>query len=102
MFCDKCGSLMLPSGKKIKCTNCGEEKEILNSQEFKLTGENKRKNKLLILDEEIRTLPTTRAECPRCKNMEAEWWLLQTRKADEAETRFFRCTKCKFTWREYN
>ncbi len=93
---------MLPSGKKVKCTKCGEEKEILNSREFKLTDENKRKNKLLILEEGVRTLPTTSAECPRCKNMEAEWWLLQTRKADEAETRFFRCTKCKFTWREYN
>ncbi|MDP6459515.1 MAG: transcription factor S, partial [Candidatus Hydrothermarchaeota archaeon] len=30
------------------------------------------------------------------------WWLLQTRKADESETRFYRCTKCKFTWREYS
>ncbi|MBI2112883.1 transcription factor S, partial [Candidatus Woesearchaeota archaeon] len=25
----------------------------------------------------------------------------QTRGADEPETRFFRCTKCNYTWREY-
>jgi DNA-directed RNA polymerase subunit M len=54
------------------------------------------------VDEEIQTLPTTRVECPKCKNNLAEWWLLQTRKADESETRFYRCTKCKFTWREYS
>ncbi|MEE8168368.1 MAG: transcription factor S, partial [Candidatus Hydrothermarchaeales archaeon] len=71
-------------------------------QEFKLTQTLKKKNKLLILEDEIGTLPTTDAECTRCGNTLAEWWLRQTRGADEPETRFFRCTKCKFTWREYN
>jgi len=101
MFCEKCGSLMLPKDKKLVCTKCSEEKEILNTEEFKLTRKGKKNNKLLILEDNIKTLPTIRAECPKCGNMLAEWWLLQTRKADEAETRFFRCTKCKFTWREY-
>lgn len=102
MFCDKCGGMMLPQGSKLVCTKCNDEKEILNREEFKLIQGNKKTRKLLILDEEVRTLPTTRAECPKCGNMKAEWWLLQTRKADESETRFFRCTKCKFTWREYS
>ena len=97
MFCDRCGSLVLPKGKKLICTRCGYEKK----GEFKLTQENKRENKLVILDEEVRTMPTTRVECPKCKNLEAEWWLVQTRGLDEPETRFLRCTKCKFTWREY-
>jgi DNA-directed RNA polymerase subunit M len=30
------------------------------------------------------------------------WWMLQTRSADEATTQFFRCTKCKHTWRNYS
>jgi DNA-directed RNA polymerase subunit M len=94
---------MLPKNKKLVCNRCGAEKEISNTDEFKLKSKEKGKSKILILEEEdIRTLPTTRVECKRCGNMEAEWWLLQTRKADEAETRFFRCTKCKFTWREYS
>ena len=101
MFCEKCKSLMLPNGKKLVCTGCNFERVIEGGDKYKLSSDEKKKNKLLIVDEEIRTLPTTRAECKRCKNMEAEWWLLQTRKADESETRFFRCTKCKLTWREY-
>ncbi len=101
MFCEKCKSLMLPKGKKLVCTRCSFKKDIGNAGEYKVSLKEKKKNKLLIVDEEIRTMPTTRAKCDRCGNMEAEWWLLQTRKADESETRFFRCTKCKFTWREY-
>ena len=101
MFCDKCGSLMLPKNKKLVCTRCGAEEEIENEEEYRIVRKEEKKEKMLVVDQEVRTLPTTRAECSRCGNMEAEWWLLQTRKADEAETRFFRCTKCKFTWREY-
>ncbi len=101
MFCEKCKRLTLPKGKKLVCTRCSFKTAIGETNEYKLSLKEKKKNKLLIVDKEIKTLPTTRAECQRCKNMEAEWWLLQTRKADESETRFFRCTKCKFTWREY-
>lgn len=101
MFCEKCKSLMLPKGGKLVCTRCDFERDIEGRDTYKLASDEKEKNKLLIVDEEIRTLPTTRAECKKCGNLEAEWWLLQTRKADESETRFFRCTKCKFTWREY-
>ncbi|MFQ5815360.1 MAG: transcription factor S [Candidatus Hydrothermarchaeaceae archaeon] len=102
MFCDKCGALVLPRDKKLVCTNCGDKKEILNTKEFKLIQKNKKKNKLLIVDEEIRTKPTVAVECAKCGNNLAEWWLRQTRGADEPETRFFRCTKCKYTWREYS
>jgi len=101
MFCEKCKSLMLPKGKKLVCTRCNFEKDIKGADEYKFYSNEKKKSKLLIVDEDIRTMPTTRVKCERCENMEAEWWLLQTRKADESETRFFRCTKCKFTWREY-
>jgi DNA-directed RNA polymerase subunit M len=31
----------------------------------------------------------------------AYFWTQQTRGADEPETRFFKCTKCSHTWREY-
>ncbi|MCK7525274.1 MAG: hypothetical protein MZV64_50535 [Ignavibacteriales bacterium] len=47
-------------------------------------------------------LPTTNARCPECGNNVAYWWLRQLRSADESEVRFFRCTKCSRTWREYD
>ncbi|GAI81579.1 unnamed protein product, partial [marine sediment metagenome] len=34
-------------------------------------------------------------------NEKAYFWSVQTRSGDEAETKFFKCTKCEFTWREY-
>ena len=52
--------------------------------------------------EQIRTLPTITVRCPECNNNEALWWLRQLRSADESEVRFFRCTKCSHTWREYD
>ncbi len=39
--------------------------------------------------------------CPRCGNDEVLAWMMQTRAADEPPTRFYRCTKCGYTWREY-
>jgi DNA-directed RNA polymerase subunit M len=53
-------------------------------------------------EEHIITLPTMKVRCPDCGHLTAEWWLRQLRSADESEVRFFRCTKCKHTWREYD
>ena len=53
-------------------------------------------------DAGINTRPTTNVICPKCGHGKAEWWLQQTRSADEAETRFFKCLKCRYTWREYD
>ncbi len=68
-----------------------------------------RKTKAIALAQEIKygkeiedTFPKMKADCPKCKNNEVWWWTEQTRAADEPETSFFRCTKCRHTWREYD
>lgn len=96
---------MLPKEGKLVCTGCGEEKAPgKGKEEYKVVKKDKKKDTMLILDnpDEVQTLPVTKAECAKCGHNKAEWWLFQTRKADEAETRFFRCKKCGFTWREYD
>ncbi len=55
-----------------------------------------------VIDENSVALPKTDNECQKCHNKKAYWWLEQTRSADEAPTRFYRCTKCGNTWREYS
>ena len=44
-------------------------------------------------------IPTIKIECEKCGNDEAVWWMLQTRSADEPTTQFYRCSKCRYTWR---
>jgi len=52
--------------------------------------------------EDLDTMPIDdQVFCSKCGNRGAYWHLRQTRSADEATTRFYRCTKCKNTWREY-
>ena len=52
--------------------------------------------------EKVEIHPKIKIECSKCKNKVAYYWTQQTRGADEPETRFFKCTKCNYTWREYS
>jgi len=44
---------------------------------------------------------TIKSDCEKCHGKEGVWWSFQTRSADEPETRFYKCTKCNHTWRDY-
>ena len=49
----------------------------------------------------MQVLPIVGEKCIKCGNDKAFFWTVQTRSGDEAETKFFKCTKCEYTWREY-
>ena len=104
MFCPKCGSIMMPKkekDKRVLVCACGyidksgektSVKEVINPEK-----------ELEVVDEGKDThLPEIDIECPKCGNNKARFWLVQTRSGDEAETKFYKCTKCKHTWREYD
>jgi len=98
-FCPKCGSFMIMKGGKFVCRKCGYEEE---SEKREFVIESKRSgNDIPVIEEKVETLPKTKVVCPYCGNTEAYWWIRQMRAADEPETRFYRCTKCGKTWREY-
>lgn len=103
-FCPNCGGMLLPNGDKIKCGSCGYEKNLSadKTSEYAVSEKIQAKDNIIMKGEDVETLPTTKAVCPECGNTKAFWWLLQTRSADEAPTRFFKCTECKHTWREYD
>ena len=94
---------MFPKDNCFKC-KCGYEKEITKEQknEYEVSEKVSSKENIIVKGDDVRTLPTTRVICPKCGNKVAYWWLQQTRRADESETRFLRCTKCGQTWREYD
>ncbi len=105
-FCPNCNSVLLPDRKRkiLVCKKCGyEDAGECGEQRFK-ESINPQKETVIVKhsdNSEDRVLPVTKAECRRCGNMEAFYWMMQTRRADEAPTRFYRCTKCGHTWREY-
>jgi len=86
LVCRKCGH-KLKSSEKVTIT----EKVVEGKKEVIVMGK----------DEGIAELPTTTVMCPKCENMEAYWWMQQTRAADEPPTIFYKCKKCGYSWRSY-
>ena len=109
-FCPKCGSLLRPQRKEGKvvllCTKCGyvEENVVRGSLSIRREIVHTDKEKTIIIEspEQLpRIASIAKVECPKCGNKEAYVWMMQTRRADEPPTRFYRCTRCGHTWREY-
>lgn len=100
-FCPKCGSVLIEKRKNFGCIRCG----YTSKNKVKIEASEKLQEKQqvgVIKERDTDVFPTTNAVCPKCGHREAHFWTAQTRAGDEAETRFFRCTKCKHTWREYH
>ncbi len=100
-FCQNCGKLLLPKNNILQCYNCGYEKIISNDKKKDYIIEEKLldNQELIVIEDNVNTMPTTKGLCYKCHNRELEWWMVQTRKADEATTIFYRCTNCGNTWR---
>jgi len=108
-FCDKCGSVLEPQKKGTKiilvCRKCGKKKSTIKKGDYKMSiSTGKKPEKIIVVEKtkNFEALPTTKVECPKCNNKKAYWWMQQTRASDEPPTRFYRCVKCKHTWREYS
>jgi len=101
-FCPDCKSIMIPTEGVLVCRKCGKKIEMTKNDALVSRTEQKERHMTVIDGEEAAGLPTIKARCPECKNDTAYWWLRQLRSADESEVRFFRCTKCNYTWREYD
>lgn len=111
-FCPRCGGLLRPykHGNKtfLICMRCKYKIEASQKDldtyklSVKITHSEKEKT-IIISSDKIEGLPITKEViCPRCGYNEAYYWMMQTRAADEPATRFFKCTKCGYTWREYD
>jgi len=100
-FCPRCGSILVQKRKNFGCPRCNyttKEKVKIESKE-KLE---EKKQVIVISDKDVDVLPSVEAACKKCGNNQAHFWTSQTRSGDEAETKFFRCKKCRHTWREYH
>lgn len=104
MFCPKCGSLLIPKkdgNKKVLACSCGYATAAIEQTKIKEEVE-KEEAEMDVVDKDHEHLPVMEADCEKCGNGKAYYWLSQTRAGDEPETKFLRCTKCRHTWRDYS
>jgi DNA-directed RNA polymerase subunit M len=100
-FCPKCGAVLVLKTKNYGCPRCNYSTK--EKVKLKTSEKQKEKNVIEVISEkDSQTLPIVAEECKKCGNPKAYFWTIQTRAGDEAETKFFRCTKCEHTWREYS
>lgn len=98
-FCPRCGAVLIQKRKNYGCPRCSystKEKVKISSSE-KIN----QKKDIAIVKSTEESLPIIAETCKKCKNGKAYFWTVQTRSGDEAETKFFKCTRCEHTWREY-
>jgi len=102
-FCPTCETLLKKNNNKLVCPKCEYVKKIDKT----ITEKPKEPDTdfLVIGEADMNAAkglkPTIEIDCEKCHNHEGVWWSLQTRSADEPETRFYRCVKCNYTWRDY-
>ena len=104
-FCPKCDSRLKKNNDGLlACPKCKFVKEGAIKEETKNLEEPN--PEFLVMDEsdvnQAKGLESTvPIDCEKCHNKEGVSWTFQTRSADEPETKFYRCTKCNYTWRDY-
>ena len=98
-FCPKCGAVLVQKRKNGGCIRCNYSAK----GKVKLATSEKieEKKEVAVIKKETQTFPIITEKCKECGNDKAYFWAVQTRSGDEAETKFFKCTKCEHTWREY-
>ena len=103
-FCPNDKSMLYPVDGRPTCKKCGFVMGgPIRSRTLK-TSEAADKEMLILDDaarEKLEVMPKINMDCPNCGNNEAWYRTQQTRKSDEPETMFLRCTKCDHRWRKY-
>ena len=103
MFCEKCGSMLLPKrvdGKMVMvCSTHGA-----GSSDGKLRETSTSKIKEIHVDKDVpkEVHAIVEHDCVKCGHKRCYFWVVQTRSADEAPTRFYKCESCGNTWKEYD
>ncbi|KAF5299195.1 hypothetical protein FQA39_LY02368 [Lamprigera yunnana] len=105
-FCSDCGSILplLEDQHGIRCYRCSRyyPPEALGNAKIKYTihfneieayTKNLKEEKQKDLQDDG---PIVDRKCPKCDNDKMSYATLQLRSADEGQTVFYTCTKCKF------
>ncbi|XP_030453654.1 uncharacterized protein LOC115675190 [Syzygium oleosum] len=103
LFCDLCGTMLtLSSVKFAKCPLCNfkrSTKDIAGREiKYRVTAQDiRRELGMSTFSEGTLQLATINRKCEKCGNDEFEYTRKQMRSADEGQTTFLTCTKCRDT-----
>lgn len=100
-FCPKCGAVLIQKTKNHGCPRCNySTKNKIKIKTSERIGE--KEEIAVVKGKDASTLPVINEKCKECGNDRAYFWTVQTRASDESETKFFKCTRCEHTKRNYN
>ncbi len=99
-FCPKCGAILIEKRKNMGCPRCSYSAK--GKLKIRSSEKISKKQGVAVVKKDEGVLPKVTENCKKCGNNEAFFWTVQTRASDEAETKFFKCVKCSFTWRDYS
>lgn len=100
-FCERCSSILTLKDGKMVCPNCGHKSKKKAKIESSEKIQSKEQIEVVTESAENSSYPIVEMKCVKCKNPKSYFWTLQTRAGDESETKFYKCVKCKHTWRVY-
>ncbi|KAG9446325.1 hypothetical protein H6P81_012453 [Aristolochia fimbriata] len=110
MFCDVCGSLLSRTALTFaECLLCGLKRSLEELQgketSYRVTAEDVRRalkiqpfvqlDKFSIAEAEVERATVNEA-CPQCRHPQLEYYTKQLRSADEGQTVFYECPKCRY------
>ena len=98
-FCEKCGGMIIQKDGKVACASCGHKSKKM--PKLKTSEKMDEMKKIAVVKKEDNVYPIVEIKCPNCKHNKAYFWTQQTRSSDESETKFYKCAKCKHSWRVY-
>ncbi len=99
-FCEKCGGIIGVIDDHAVCAACGHKGK--KKPKIEVSEKIERREAIAVINEDAdNTYPVIDMTCPECKNKKSYFWTTQTRSSDESETKFYKCVKCKYTWRKY-
>lgn len=102
-FCPFCQSVLFigkANGKaSFSCSACSYSKYV-NYLKKRITFDNKIEEKIIWQEDVLRSMPKCKKNCDKCGHETAAFYEMQTRSADEPMTTFYRCLRCKNTWKE--
>ena len=97
-FCPKCGSMLMMKKTKFGCSRCSYT--TTGKVDMKSKEEINEKVMIAVVDEKDNEVhPITDYDCEKCGNKKSYFWIRQMRSGDEAESKFYKCVKCKTTVR---